>query len=69
MKNSFVFVDWDRSEAARRRLGCFGGLTSDANNIYPTAPSAATVASIVQDAERRTSEPKHQEPPCITHPS
>jgi len=49
LKNGFVFIDWDRSEAARRTLGCLYGLTSDGNNTFPKAPSAVTVASIVQN--------------------
>jgi len=49
MKNSFVFVDWDRSEAARRNLGCLYGLTSDGNNTWPKGPSAVTVARVIQN--------------------
>jgi len=29
LKNGFVFIDWDSSEAARRTLGCLYSLTSD----------------------------------------
>ena len=49
LKNGFLFIDWDRSEAARRTLGCLYGLTSDGNNTYPKVPSAVTVASIMQN--------------------
>jgi len=49
LKNGFVFIDWDRSEAAPRTLGCLYGLTSDGNNTFPKVPSAVTVASITQN--------------------
>jgi len=49
LKNGFMFIDWDRSEAARRALGCLYGLTSDGNNTFPKVPSAVTVASIMQN--------------------
>jgi len=49
LKNGFVFIDWDSSEAARRTLGCLYGLTSDGNNTFSKVPSAVTVASIIQN--------------------
>lgn len=49
LQNGFLFIDWDRAQAARRTLGCLYGVTSNGNNTYPTAPSAVTVASIVQN--------------------
>jgi len=49
MQNGFVVIDWDRAQAARRTLGCLYGLTSHGNNTDPKAPSAVTVASIVQN--------------------
>ncbi len=49
LKNGFVFIDWDRAEAARRTYGCLFGLTSDGGNTYPVVPRAVSVAGLIQN--------------------
>ena len=49
LKNGFVFIDWDRSEAARRTYGCLFGLTSDGSNTYPVVPRAVSIAGLIQN--------------------
>ena len=49
LKNGFVFIDWDRTEAARRTYGCLFGLTSDGGNTYPVVPRAVSVAGLIQN--------------------
>jgi len=49
LKNGFVFIDWDRAEAARRTYGCLFGLTSDGSNTYPVVPRAVSVWGLIQN--------------------
>jgi len=49
LKNGFVFIDWDRAEAARRTYGCLFGLTSDGGNTYPVVPRAVSIWGLVQN--------------------
>jgi len=49
LKNGFVFIDWDRAEAARRTYGCLFGLTSDSSNTYPVVPRAVSIWGLVQN--------------------
>ena len=49
LKNGFVFIDWDRSEAARRTYGCLFGLTSDGSNTYPVVLRAVSIAGLIQN--------------------
>lgn len=49
LKNGFVFIDWDRAEAARRTYGCLFGLTSDGSNTYPVVPRAVSIAGLIQN--------------------
>jgi hypothetical protein len=49
LKNGFVFIDWDRAEAARRTYGCPFGLISDGGNTYPVVPRAVSIWGLIQN--------------------
>ena len=58
LKNAFVFIDWDRSEAARRTYGCLYGFTFDhpqaitpegRGNTYPIVPLWVSALSLFQN--------------------
>ena len=49
LKNALVFIDWDRSEAARRTFGCLYGFEKDGSNFVPIVPLAVSILNIVQN--------------------
>ncbi len=49
IKNGFVFIDWDRSEAALRTFGCLYGLQETKTSLVPTVPFWISVANIIQN--------------------
>ncbi len=48
LKNTFVFINWDRADAARRNFGCLYGLTTDGRLTFPYVPSRVSFASLIQ---------------------
>ena len=48
LKNAFVFINWDRADAARRNFGCLYGLTTDGRLTFPYVPSRVSFASLIQ---------------------
>lgn len=50
-KNALVFIDWDRSEAARRTYGCLYGFETNAvtQATYPRVPWGVSILSIAQN--------------------
>ena len=49
IKNGFVFIDWDRSEAALRTFGCLYGLKETKTTLVPIVPWNVSIANIIQN--------------------
>ena len=49
LKNGFVFIDWDRSEAAMQTFGCLYGLTETKTTLVPSVPPMVSFVNILQN--------------------